>query len=270
MVPGTPGARWKALIHLTTPRPIDGPVPWRGRGTPHLSSLDKLPVASPFDPAQTCAPMSKPAPSAFRIVLIPALITLLVTALRLLGEIQGWSDKWFGVDAGGNASMWGIVWLIPIFGFWFGIRTARAGRVPAHFGRALLVPLIALGVAVGLSFGLMQKAIDLPILTKTYITFAIMVVAMLASASAWPALWRLSLLYGLLARLPIIAITFLAVENNWGTHYEKPHPDLPAMEGIEKAIGLSLAQLFVWVPLTVMVSGILGALGGLLFGGRRS
>ena len=49
-----------------------------------------------------------------RLILIPGLITLAVTILRLVGERQHWSDVWFNRTMG--VSIIGITWLAPVFG----------------------------------------------------------------------------------------------------------------------------------------------------------
>ena len=46
-----------------------------------------------------------------QLVLVPSLLTLAVTALRLYGELQGWSPSLFSREAGGGGSLIGIVWL---------------------------------------------------------------------------------------------------------------------------------------------------------------
>ena len=59
-----------------------------------------------------------------RMVLGPALITLAVTLLRLVGELQGWSPRLFSREAGGGGALVGISWLVPVFGAWFGCKLA--------------------------------------------------------------------------------------------------------------------------------------------------
>lgn len=54
-------------------------------------------------------------------MLIPALLTLAITVLRLVGEINGWNPAIFGSpEAGGDLAPLGISWLIFVFGLWFG------------------------------------------------------------------------------------------------------------------------------------------------------
>src|SRR5512142_3187783 len=91
-------------------------------------------------------PMSDDAPvSTGKLVLVPAVITLGVTLLRLFGELQGWSPRLFSREAGGGGALVGISWLVPVFGAWFGWRIARAGSVP-RFGRALGLTLLGLAL----------------------------------------------------------------------------------------------------------------------------
>ena len=65
--------------------------------------------------------------SAWALVRTPVLITLAVTALRLLGALGGLPDFLVNRAAGGTGAIIGIVWLAPIFAFWFGRQHARAG-----------------------------------------------------------------------------------------------------------------------------------------------
>ena len=60
-----------------------------------------------------------------KLILVPAVITLAVTLLRLVGELQGWSpilfNRWTLVmfnrgEEARSPSLVGIVWLVPVFG----------------------------------------------------------------------------------------------------------------------------------------------------------
>ena len=72
--------------------------------------------------------MAVPRPSVGRLILVPALITLAITLLRLAGELLRWSPSLFNRAPGGPGALVGIVWLIPLFGIYFALRLARAGR----------------------------------------------------------------------------------------------------------------------------------------------
>ena len=56
--------------------------------------------------------MSEPAAgfSIRRLIMVPAVITLAVTLLRLVGELQHWSPRFFSREAGGAFALVGIVW----------------------------------------------------------------------------------------------------------------------------------------------------------------
>ena len=66
--------------------------------------------------------------SAWALVRTPVLITLGVTAVRLLGALGGLPDFLVNREAGGAGAIIGIVWLSPIFAVWFGRRHASAGE----------------------------------------------------------------------------------------------------------------------------------------------
>lgn len=72
-----------------------------------------------------------------RLIFIPSVITLAITILRLVGELQHWSPKLFNPEAGGGGSIVGITWLVPILGVYFAIKVADAGQPPASAGKAI-------------------------------------------------------------------------------------------------------------------------------------
>src|SRR2546427_2114984 len=76
-------------------------------------------------------------PTTRDLVLAPAIVTLAVTVLRLVGELQQWSPRLFSRAGGGGAALVGISWLPLIFGVYFAARLARAGVWPQRVGRAI-------------------------------------------------------------------------------------------------------------------------------------
>src|SRR5256885_44303 len=52
-----------------------------------------------------------PRPAIARSVLVAALITLVITGLRLLGEQEKWDPTWFGRESGGGLALVAIAWL---------------------------------------------------------------------------------------------------------------------------------------------------------------
>ena len=89
-----------------------------------------------------------------RLIVVPAVITLAVTLLRLIGELQRWSPRLFSREAGGAGAIVGIVWLVPIFGIYFAIRLNQAGHGPASRGRAIGFAVAALLAAAALVFAI--------------------------------------------------------------------------------------------------------------------
>src|SRR6187402_1894350 len=82
-----------------------------------------------------------------KLILVPAVITLAITLLRLVGELQGWSPALFNRgDKPFSPSFVGIFWLVPVFGAWFGWKLARAGSGPGSLGRAFGLVFAAIGV----------------------------------------------------------------------------------------------------------------------------
>ncbi|HZP00688.1 MAG TPA: hypothetical protein VFD30_10370 [Terriglobia bacterium] len=195
--------------------------------------------------------------SILRLVLIPGLITLGVTILRLVGELQHWSKVLFNPAPGGGGGIVGIVWLVPIFGIYFALKLAAAGDRPKSLGKAVvwvvvgLVLMVGGGVLGGLSqfrnallgFGglvLMAAAVVIPIL-------------------GWPALTKALIAYGYLARIPVAIIMFFAIRANWGTHYDAPPPGFPEMGFWGKYIMIGLVpQLVLWIAFTVILGSLLG------------
>jgi hypothetical protein len=215
--------------------------------------------------------MPPPSRSVWSLVLLPAILSLLVTIVRLVGELQQWGGTLFsaaGPDPKQQQGLFGISLLIPVFGFVFGFRLRRATGGPPHLGKATLLYLLGAGVLVG-GFLLAQslELIRLPTEAAPGMPQGMPVVLGLLGATtlvllwAWPRLSATLLLYGLLARLPVVAITFLAVHNGWDTHYDKLPPNMVLPADTDKAMFLSLPQLTFWLVATMLGGGLFGCLG---------
>src|SRR5437899_633533 len=87
-------------------------------------------------------PSSSPKVRTQDLIVVPAVITLAVTLLRLAGEIHRWDPRLFNRTGGGGGAIVGIVWLVPVFGIWFAVRLARAGAGPSSRGGAVLWPIV--------------------------------------------------------------------------------------------------------------------------------
>ena len=196
-------------------------------------------------------------PKVLRLILGPAVVTLAVTLLRLVGELQQWSVRLFSREAGGGLALVGIVWLIPIFGAYFARRLYREGQGPASVPRALGISLLAFAVNVALAAGALTM-VKSPVGQLAALTVTSWV-AIAVARPAWPALWRVLLAYAASARLPVLIIMFASIFGSLDTHYAKPRPDFPEMGpwGLFFWTAL-LPQASVWFFLTIV--------GGLIFG----
>lgn len=206
-------------------------------------------------------------PSLTSLILVPAVITFAITLLRLFGELQNWSPRFFSRQAGGAGAVVGIVWLVPIFGVYFAWKLAKAGLVPGA-GRvighgALAFGLMVLTIVVGHNTIPNQRA-----------QFGVYLVASVIAAwiayRGWPALGRTLLLYGLAARIPVALVMLVAIFANWGTHYDVAPPNFPEMAPLPKwfMIGF-LPQMFMWIPFTIYLGALFGGLALLAAGRRR-
>jgi len=192
------------------------------------------------------------------LILIPALITLAVTLLRVTGELLNWSPLLFNKAAGGGALI-GIAWLAPIFGFYFARQLLKANDYPAGTGRVFGFSLLALAVfavLAGIGFQMPPGSV------WVFLMVAIATGAGLFIArKAWPALFSTLFAYGLAARIPVALVMLIAIMNNWGTHYDVPPPNFPEMAPFAKwaAIGL-FPQFTFWMAFTVIIGSIFGGI----------
>ena len=194
------------------------------------------------------------------LLLVAFLLTTIVSVVRLIGEMQGWDARWFGSAAGGAMSPFGIVWLVPLFGFLFGRRLAHDDKPP--FVASFFVPAFGLVALVGAGAWLATQ-LEGQELRKWlgYYVYLGPAVALLA-LFAWPRAFLVNLGYGLLARIPVVVIQWLDIKNGWQTHYGKVHPKLPAdLTADDRLWLLTTAQGAFWVPFTLLLGGAFAALG---------
>lgn len=194
-----------------------------------------------------------------RLVLVPALVTLGVTLLRLTGELLGWSPRLFDKSAGGGGAVVGIVWLVPVFGIYFALKLLRMGYAPASRWRALgyaglalavLPVLVTLGRALGLPPGGYIALFAVGALVAGWLAYL-----------GWPALGGTLLAYGLAARIPVALIMLVAIYAEWGTHYELGPPGLSPMGPFAKWVAIGLVpQLTFWIGFTMAVGALFGGL----------
>lgn len=203
------------------------------------------------------------------MILVPAVITLAVTVLRLVGELNGWSPALFNPEAGGGGAIVGIVWLVPIFGVYFALKLASSGSAPASAGRALAYAAGGLAAAAAIMVGgsyLVGENYPVAMLVPA----AGGIAGMILACRGWCALGRVLFYYALAARIPVILLTLPAVLGNWGTHYDAAPPGFPELSAMGKFFWSGVVpQLTVWVGYTMVVGALFGGIA-LVVTGRRS
>jgi hypothetical protein len=196
-----------------------------------------------------------------KLILVPALITLAVTLLRLTGELMHWSPRLFNPAAGGGGAIIGIAWLVPFFGVYFALKLAGLGERPPSTGAAIGFPLLGGLLVPVLGFVVTKLGMS----QQSFVTFGLFIVASLVGAliayRGWPGLGKTLLAYGLAARIPVAIVMLIAMLGDWGTHYDVAPPDFPAMSPLAKwlLIGL-LPQMTIWIWYTMCLGAFFGAL----------
>lgn len=197
-----------------------------------------------------------------QLILWPALITLAITLIRLIGELQGWSKALFNPAAGGGGALVGISWLPFVLGPYFAWKLARDGKGPASAWRTALMALVGILLAVGAAVGAQRLGLG----PGGFIAaFVVALVVAFVPFSSWPELGKTLFAYALAARVPVAVVMLIAIFGNWGTHYDvlppNPPPNLVALGPLGRwfFIGL-LPQLTIWIAQTVLIGTLLGAL----------
>jgi len=191
------------------------------------------------------------------LILVPSLITLAVTILRLVGELQQWSPIFFNRAAGGGGAIVGISWLPFLFGPYFALKLSGAGDKPKVTWKALV--LVLLGAALGVGGGMLAYAPPITV-TKMFLGHLLIVGGVVLPFLAWCALARTLLAYGYAARIPVAIVMFLAIRFGWDTHYSAFPPEFHGPMDFWTRYTLTglLPQLIAWIWFTVMVGALLG------------
>ena len=193
-----------------------------------------------------------------QLILVPSLLTLAVTILRLAGELAHWPQKYFNTGVGGGGAIVGITWLAPIFGAYFASRLVRAGAGPRSAWRALGFAL--LGAVVMVAGGRLGRTI--PSISgfhgRLLYIWAVLALAGIVTFPGWPGLFKVQLAYAYAARIPVVLVMLVAFQQRWVTHYSAvPSDTPPGMALWPKFLWLGFfPQLILWVGFT-LVSGML-------------
>jgi hypothetical protein len=207
-------------------------------------------------------------PSTRDLVLVPAIITLAVTALRLVGELQHWSPTLFNRAGGGGGALVGISWLPFVFGVYFAVRLVRAGEGPASKGKAIGFAVLGLALApLTLFIASRLGASQIGLIVTACFAF---LVAGAIAARGWTELGWTLFVYALAARVPVAALMLPAIIGKWGTHYDALPPNFPAMGPVQTWAFIGLfPQMTLWIGITLVAGMLVGSITGAIMGGRR-
>jgi hypothetical protein len=192
------------------------------------------------------------------LILIPAAITLLITILRVYGELHHWPTPWFSTQPGGGGAIVGISWLPLVFGPYFALKLSGAGEGPRSTGKAIGFGVLGLVLTIGggvLGFGLQPFSV-----IRLIGGLLLMVIAAALQFNPWPALAKTLLAYAYAARIPVVIVMYMAIQGNWGTHYDGVPPTYagPASPVAKwLAIGV-IPQMFLWMAFTISVGMLVG------------
>jgi hypothetical protein len=201
------------------------------------------------------------------MIVVPALISLAVTVLRLAGELRHWSDRWFSSETGGiqpSGVSWvvGITWLAAVFGVYFAVRLVLGGHGPRSLLKALI--FAGIGVVIFLGTGFCASAVQ-RVFNVNFPQILIFVWLFWITAGAlqyfgWPELFKILLAYGYAARIPVAVVMLLAMAGNWGTHYD--YVGMPAqfnMPLLPRYLWLAFfPQLVGWIGFTITLGTFSG------------
>lgn len=205
-----------------------------------------------------------------QLVLVPALVTLAVTLLRLAGELMGWSSRLFNPAAGGGGALVGIAWLVPVFGAFFAVKLVRAGESPAGLGAAIGLPLLGFALLPLVGFAGAAAGLSPQSFTLFGLFVAFSLVGAFVAHRGWPALGRTLFAYGLAARIPVVIVMLLAMLGNWGTHYDVAPPGFPPMGTLAKWLTIGvLPQLTIWIWFTMTAGAIAGSIAAAIVRAKR-
>lgn len=205
-------------------------------------------------------------PSIAHLILVPGLITLGVTLLRLTGELLHWSKTFFNSDPGGGSAIVGITWLAPVFGIYFALKLSAAGEGPSRPGRAIGFAL--LGVAVVIAGAYLARPVQARLRFEGVLIYYWLLTALGAGLQypGWPKLFRVLAAYGYAARIPVVVVMFLAFYGNWGTHYDGLPPGVALDYGLwGKFLWLGFfPQMILWVAFTILFGAFFGTIVALI------
>jgi len=199
-----------------------------------------------------------------KLITVPALITLVITILRLVGELQHWPTPWVSNAAGGGGAIIGISWLPIIFGPYFAWKLAAGGDAPASSGKAIGMSAVGLVVFIlgGIGFGVGFTKHITPLIL---LGFVIALASAFLPRLGWRSFGNALLAYAFAARIPVLIVMYIAMSANggqgWGTHYDVAGEGFVVTSFAQKFVDLAvLPQMSLWIGWTATIGGLLGSI----------
>jgi heme exporter protein D len=203
------------------------------------------------------------------LILVPAVITLGITLLRLGGELAHWSPRFFSAEAGGGLAVVGISWLPFLFGPYFALKLARSGHGASSVWKAFGLSL--LGLAVMIVGGFVGFAPQLKFPGREILGILLVVLGPTLVTLGWPALFKVLVVYGYAARIPVAIVMLFALRGHWGTHYDALPPNYSGPTSFfgQYLVMAFLPQMVVWIAFTVLMGALVGSIvAALVFRGK--
>jgi hypothetical protein len=201
--------------------------------------------------------------SIVQLILAPALITLVVTVLRLEGEVHHWGSPWFNNSPGGGGAIVGISWLPIIFGPYFALKLAGWGEGTSSYAKAFGMTIAGLVVMVLGGLALFKSGNSAAI---AVIGFLLTLVAAFVARVGWPSLGSTLIAYAFAARIPVLIVMYFAMRGGWGTHYDAVDARFATAPLWSKFFYEAfLPQMLLWIGYTVVVGSLFGDIVAAIF-----
>ena len=204
-------------------------------------------------------------PSTARLIAVPALISIAVTALRLVGELLHWPKPLVHGDVCGKAIL-GVVWLVPIFGTYFAVKLFHAGDVPQRFARPVVLAISALALKLTGTF--VMESHGMTYAPRLSMNLIVTLIGLVLSAMAWPTLSKALLVYGYLSRIPVAIVQYLAMRGRWGTHYDALDPGFPSIGFWPTFLRVSFVPNIFFLEAYTVIVGVLVGIAAVAVLGR--
>lgn len=197
-----------------------------------------------------------------KLIAVPAVITLGITILRLVGELAHWPSPLFSNQAGGGGAIIGISWLPIIFGPYFALKQADAGSGPAGSGKAVGYSVVSLVVLIA-GAALFGLTVTHPGIL-TLLGLALMLGSAFVPGLGWRWLGNTLVAYAFAARIPVLIVMWFAISGNggagWGTHYDAMPANLAHAPVLQRFFFAGvLPQMMLWIGWTSAVGALFGS-----------